>query len=262
MGGSSPLRVSRTDDGVVSLCLDNGPANLFDDAMWEAWDQALCDLVAAPPRAVLVHAEGPVVSTGVDVELFARLTPDRAAAYWRDRLRLTQRLERLPCPTVFAAHSLTLTAAFELALACDFIVATPSARFGLVERVVAFTPAMGGTQRLALRAGRTRAIQMIMQGTTPNAVTLHQWGVVSELFEATDFQRSARDFAGVLAAAPTVALGAAKQVLAVLADGGLAAADDALGDVVTATSATRDHARAVRAFLDEGPRHRTDFEGR
>ena len=45
-------------------------------------------------------------------------------------------VEELPFPTVFAAHSLCLTAAFELSLACDLLLAAQSARFGLVETVV------------------------------------------------------------------------------------------------------------------------------
>src|SRR5581483_4017996 len=50
-----------------------------------------------------------------------------------------------------------LTAAFELALGCDLLLAARSARFGLVETVVGLTPAMGGTQRLAERAGPARS---------------------------------------------------------------------------------------------------------
>jgi enoyl-CoA hydratase/carnithine racemase len=48
-------------------------------------------------------------------------------------------LETLPCSTVFAAHALTLTAAFEIALSCDLILAAPDAKFGLVEHVVGLT---------------------------------------------------------------------------------------------------------------------------
>ena len=70
----------------------------------------------------------------------------------------------MPCPVVFAAHALTLTAAFEIALACDPILATPNAKFGLVERVVGLTPSMGGPQRLAERCGSGRARELVMTG--------------------------------------------------------------------------------------------------
>ena len=77
---------------------------------------------------------------------------------------MIDQLEALPAPVVFAAHALTLTAAFEIALACDLIVASPKAKFGLVEKVVGLTPSMGGTQRLAERAGSGRARQFVMSG--------------------------------------------------------------------------------------------------
>ena len=77
---------------------------------------------------------------------------------------MIDQLEALPAPIVFAAHALTLTAAFEIALACDLIVASPKAKFGLVEKVVGLTPSMGGTQRFAERAGSGRARQFVMAG--------------------------------------------------------------------------------------------------
>ena len=65
---------------------------------------------------------------------------------------------------VFAAHGLTLTAAFELSLACDILLAAEKASFGLVEIVVGLTPSMGGPQRLAERAGPARARELIFTG--------------------------------------------------------------------------------------------------
>jgi len=82
---------------------------------------------------------------------------------FEDLVALARRVEALPCPTLFAAHGLCLTWAFELALACDLIIAAESASFGLVERVIGLTPAMGGTQRLAERAGSGRARELVMK---------------------------------------------------------------------------------------------------
>ncbi|WP_055553080.1 enoyl-CoA hydratase/isomerase family protein [Streptomyces kanamyceticus] len=179
-GEKSVLRL--TFDGPLAvLSMDSAPMNLFDEAMWGAWADAVEWLTAHPPRALLVRAEGRVVSAGVDVRVFADLDPADAESFWRTKLGVTQALEALPCPTVFAAHSLTLTAAFELALACDLVVATAQARFGLVERKIAFTPSMGGTQRLALRAGPSRARELVMTGDLYRGSVLADWGVVNAL---------------------------------------------------------------------------------
>ena len=93
------------------------------------------------------------------------LNPEQGAELWRELFaQICHPLEALPCPVIYAAHGLTLTAAFEISLACDIILAAPKAKFGLVETVVGLTPSMGGPQRLAERAGSGRARELVMTG--------------------------------------------------------------------------------------------------
>ena len=128
-----------------------------------------------------------MVSGGVDVHLFDGLTPQAAAELWTELLAMIHTVEELPFPTVFAAHALCLTAAFELSLACDLLLAAQSARFGLVETVVGLTPAMGGTQRLAERAGPARARELVMTGALYDAATLERWNVVNRVLPDDGF---------------------------------------------------------------------------
>ena len=67
----------------------------------------------------------------------------RAGELWTDLLGIIHTVESFPFPTVFAAHALCLTAAFELSLACDLLLAAEKAKFGLVEKVVGLTPGDG-----------------------------------------------------------------------------------------------------------------------
>ncbi|GAB4052495.1 enoyl-CoA hydratase/isomerase family protein [Catellatospora paridis] len=258
---SAPLRL--THDGPLAiLTMDSPPLNLFDLAMWDAWEAEVARLSADPPRALLIRAEGRVVSAGVDVQVFADTDPAQAEAFWARQLRITQALEALPCPTVFAAHSLTLTAAFELALACDLIVAAASARFGLVERKVAFTPSMGGTQRLAERAGPARARELVMTGAQYRASTLAEWGVVNALFEPAEFHEAVCAYAMRLATGPSVAHAATKRIVRAYLDGGVSAADAVLPQTAAELVRTEDHRAAVAAFLSDGPEHRTTYLGK
>lgn len=127
-------------DGVAEVTLDHPPLNLFDESMIEAVIEAIAGLSADPPRAVLFRAEGDVVSGGVNVEEFQGLTADQGRALWTRLMdEVIAPVEALPCPVVFSSHGLTLTAAFELALACDLLIASESASFGLVEIVVGLT---------------------------------------------------------------------------------------------------------------------------
>ena len=115
---------------------------------------------------------------------------------------------------MFAAHGLTLTAAFELALACDILLAAEKASFGLVEIVVGLTPSMGGPQRLAERAGPARARELIFTGERYPAAVLERWNVVNRVLPDEGFAEAARAYAHRVAAGPTVAHAATKRLVA------------------------------------------------
>jgi enoyl-CoA hydratase/carnithine racemase len=249
-------------DGLAIVTFHSPPLNLFDATMREELDAAVGELEATAPRAVLFRARGRVVSGGVDVSLFAALAgPEEARDTFAQLVSLAQRVDRLPCPTVFAAHALCLTWAFELALACDLILAAESASFGLVERVIGLTPAMGGTQRLAERAGTGRAREVVMAGRPFAAAELERWNVVNRVLPDAGFEEAAQAHASDLASGPTLAHGATKQVIRDYLQGGVALADARVPDVAGALFATEDLQRAVRSFLDEGP-GRARFSGR
>ncbi len=242
------------------LTLDHPPLNLFDSEMIEALSSLTGELAAEPPRGLLIRAEGRVVSGGVNVNIFRGLSPADAAAMWRRVLAIAHNVEGLPCPTVFAAHALTLTASFELALACDIILAAEGAKFGLVEAQVGITPAMGGSQRLAERAGHGRARELVMTGELFDAETMHAWGVVNRIYPADEFDAAAREFAQALADGPTLAHGATKAIIRGYLDGGTAVADGLVPETVGALFATDDTRNAVDTFLAEGP-GKASFKG-
>jgi enoyl-CoA hydratase/carnithine racemase len=171
-------------------------------------------------------------------------------------------VEELPLPTVFAAHALCLTAAFELSLACDILLAASSARFGLMEMVVGLTPAMGGTQRLVERAGPARARELVMTGELYEASTLERWNVVNRVLPDDGFDQAARSFALQLAQGPTCAHLATKKIVrAALDHGGARGADERVPEIAGDLFATDDLRSAVRSFLDQGPGNAT-FQGR
>jgi len=257
----TPLRLEREGD-VAVLTIDNPPLNLFDRPMFDALVARAEELTAAPPRALLIRAEGRVVSAGVDVQEFHGLTAAQGGDLWRTLLAPVHRIEALPCPTIFAAHGLTLTAAFELALGCDLIVAGSRARFGLVETVVGLTPSMGGPQRLAERAGSGRARELVMTAELFGAETLERWNVVNRVWPDDEVDARARELAARLAAGPTRAHDATKRIVRAWCDGGVAQADAVVPEVSGALFETEDLRTAVAAFLERGPQHGTRYVGR
>lgn len=255
----SPVRLDH-DGPLAVLSIDSPPLNLFDQALMDELSRAVDGLVADQPRGLLIRAEGRVVSGGVDVHVFDGLSPERAAVMWVRLLDLVHCVEDLPLPTVFAAHSLCLTAAFELSLACDLLLAAESARFGLVETVVGLTPAMGGTQRLTERAGPARARELVMTGELYDARTLERWNVVNRVLPDEGFDAAARSFALALAQGPTQAHAATKTIVRACLRGGARAADERVPQIAGDLFATEDLRQAVRSFLERGPGHAT-YEG-
>jgi len=246
--------VSLEQDGPLAvITLDAPPLNLFDRALMTALAGAIDDVARSDARGLLIRAEGRVVSGGVDVNLFAGLDPGTGAALWRELFGMIHQLESLPIPTVFAAHSLCLTAAFEVALACDLLLAAESARFGLVEIVVGLTPSMGGPQRLAERAGPARARELIFTGEAYAAATLERWNVVNRVLPDDGFADAARAFARRLADGPTRAHAATKSIVRTQLAGGTRAADEITPTVSGALFATEDLQGAVASFLRDGP---------
>ena len=246
------MRLERDGD-VAEIVLAAPPLNLFDDALFAALVEAVAAVEADLPRALIVRAEGKVFTAGVDVHVFAGLDADAATRLTSGYLELAHRVEALPLPTLALAHGLCLTAGFELSLACDLLWAARNVQFGLVEKVVGITPLMGGTQRLAERAGAARARELVMTGGLYGAETLHAWGVVNRVLDSGDLLASARRFAAGLAAGPTRAHAATKAVVKAQSDHGVAGADARIPDLTSHLFDTHDAREAIATFLEEGP---------
>jgi len=250
------------DGPLAVLTFDSPPLNLFDEAVFTGLREAVGRLAADPPRGLLIRAEGKVVSGGVDVgKVFDGMSAQRGGELWDELLGVIHQIEELPLPTVFAAHGLCLTAAFEVALACDVLLASEKAKFGLVEIVVGLTPSMGGPQRLAERAGPARAKELIYTGELFDAATLERWNVVNRVFAPEDFEAAARAFALKVASGPTRAHAATKAIVRAQKEGGARAADAIVAEVSGALFETEDLQNAVRSFLTDGPGKAT-YEGR
>jgi enoyl-CoA hydratase len=240
------------------LVIDNQPLNLFDADMVSGILGALDE--AGDCRALLVRAEGKYFTGGVDVNVFKGLSEAGAAELTGELLSITHRIEALPFPTLASVHGLCLTAGLELVLACDMIWAAESAQFGLVETVIGLTPLMGGTQRIAERAGPARARQLVMSGGLYDAAALERWNVVSRVLPDGELAEKSLRFAQRLASGPTKAHHATKRIVRAFLESGVRGADEATTEIGAPLFETDDLQRAVDSFLTEGP-GKASFQG-
>lgn len=257
-----PVSVERIDDGIAVLTFSAPPLNLYSLEFHDEFDRAFDDIEADPPRALLIRAEGKIVSGGVDVAQFhARKTKTDTRALYDRMIQLPDRVAAMPFPTFFAAHGLTLTWAFEVAVACDLILASEKARFGLVERVIGLTPTMGGTQRLAARAGVGRAKEFVFTGDAYDAATMERWNVVNRVLPVDGFDEGVLEIVRQIAVGPTQAFGAAKQILHHYDIGGVTEANARTTAIAADLFDTDDLQHGMESFLTNGPGHAT-FTGR
>jgi enoyl-CoA hydratase len=241
------------------LTIDDPPLNLFGDEMVRDIQAALDATDGL--RALLVRAEGEYFTGGADVHVFEGLTRAQAEQFTADLQDIAHRIEDLPFPTLSSVHGLCLTAGLELSLACDMIWASESASFGLVEAVVGLTPLMGGTQRMVERAGPARAREFVMSAGLYDAATLERWNVINRVLPDADLAEKSLRFARRLAAGPTLAHVATKQIVRATIDDGVRAADARTAEIAAGLFETEDLQRAVKDFLAQGPGHAT-FQGR
>ena len=246
---------------VGEIVIAHPPLNLFGPAMLEPLRRAIAEARDASPRALILRAEGDVFSAGADVHIFDGLDAEGARELTSHLLSFAHEVEDLPFPTLAVVQGLCLTAGLELSLACDMLWAAEGAQFGLVERVVGITPLMGGTQRMAERAGTARAREFVMTGGLYDAARLLEWGVVNRVLPADDLLEKSRKFARQLAEGPTLAHVATKRIVRAQADFGTRGADERTADLTSHLFETEDARGAVASFLEHGPGKAT-FQGR
>ena len=192
--GLDGLRLShwkavQRDDGVLVLSFDRAgeSVNTFAQDVLIELDAVLERLALDPPRAVVVASgkERGFIA-GADIREFAEFD---AKGTIGDSIRrgqqVFQRLADLPCPTVAAIHGFCMGGGTEIALACDYRVASSdgSTRIGLPEVKLGIYPGWGGSVRLPRLVGAPAAFDMMLTGRTLSAKAAHGIGLVDRVVE-------------------------------------------------------------------------------
>src|SRR6516162_2705442 len=142
---------------------------------------------------------------------------------------------------------------FELALACDYIVAASSAKIGSVEVALGLHPLLGGIQRQVQRAGAMRAKEISMLGRRYDAASLERWGLVNLVVADDALEEVTMTIAEELAHGPTVAHAATKRLVHIAVNGGVLAADEAMAEIQKTIWASEDLQISLASFRENGP---------
>ncbi|WP_055495012.1 enoyl-CoA hydratase/isomerase family protein [Streptomyces sp. TP-A0356] len=180
--------------------------------------RALGDKAVTTSRAVVLTGGNRVFSAGADTGELREMTPEAITAYYRDSGAVYERMAALPQPTVSAIAGYCLGGGLELALATDFRIADPTAKFGLPEVGIGILPSSGGTYRTVRAVGPARARELVLRGRRLTAAEAHAWGLLTEVSEEGAHLEQALRLADELAALPPLAVAVTKRVIDAAAD--------------------------------------------
>ena len=244
------------EDGVVVLTLNRADVrNAIDDALLGALLDAVSSLAATPggvPAVVLRGAGLAAFSAGMDLRERAGFSDEQLASQHERIVALMTALTELPMPTIASVEGFCLAGGLELALACDLIVASRDAVFGLPETRIGIFPGGGAARLLAWSVGAARARDLVLTGRRLSGSEAEAWGLVARVAEPGGAFAAALALAADLAAAAPLGLREAKRAIrgatGSLRDG--QAAEDAMYESV---ARSEDRREGFRAFVEKRP---------
>jgi len=242
-------------NGVATVTLDR--PDKLNALTFEAYAD-LRDLLAELPqrgdvRVLVVRGSGRAFCSGGDVNEIIGATlsmpPDQLLAFTRMTGEVIRLMRECPVPIIAAVHGMAAGAGAVIALAADFRVCTPAARFAFLFTKVGLSGAdMGAAYLLPRLVGLGHATRLLMLGDTINADEAARIGLVSELADTDAFEEAVTRLAGRLAAGPTQAYAQTKALLTREQDMSLSAAVELEAMTQALLMKGRDYAEFHAAF--------------
>jgi enoyl-CoA hydratase/carnithine racemase len=248
------------DGAVAVLSMGRAPYNLMNRALNRELIKALEWARREGARAVVLRSSLRHFSAGADLDAMVA-DADQADVLGWDFAETLRAFDEHPAPITASVQGVCVGGGFELALACDLIVASESAKFGSVEVTVGLHPLMGAVQRLTQRAGAARAKELTLLGRRYPAATLERWNIINWVVPDEQLESATMVLAQELAHGPSIANAATKRLISVAVNEGIAAADEAMAEIQRPIMRSADFRAGVRSYRENGI-GMAEFEGR
>ena len=166
--------------------------NALNTALLTELKDALEDAEAdAAVRVIVITGAGDkAFCAGADVAEIRAKKPEEVRSWSRWVQRILSFIERMKKPVIARIHGFCLGGGLELAIACDFRIASKNAIFGLPEVNLAIIPGGGGTQRLPRLIGKTKALELLMTGEQIDAAEALQLRLVNKVVPTDELDRA------------------------------------------------------------------------
>ena len=144
---------------------------------------------------LLTGAGSKAFVAGADIKEMHNMSGIQGRDFSQEGLRVFRSLETLPIPVIAVVNGYCLGGGCELAMSCDWIIASDNAFFGQPEVNLGITPGFGGTQRLPRLVGRGRTMEMTMTGRQIPAEEARDWGLVNHVYSSGELMEKALETA-------------------------------------------------------------------
>src|SRR4051794_40643649 len=252
---TAPVKLDYRGETAIAW-LDNPPANSLAPHVIEAL-QKVWDEIQSTARAFIIASPNPALfCAGADIKAFTQWDADSRREHLGRIHALGRAMERSRIVTIAAVNGTALGGGCELAMACDVRIAAASASFGQPEISLGIIPGFGGTQRLALLVGQSKALEMNTTGVTVSADDAYEHGLVNRVVADHELFDTALQWARKFSQQAPVAIEQIKRVShRADLDEGLAAERDGFIEAFQ----SEDAREGISAFIEKRTPH---FKGR
>ncbi|WP_455393056.1 enoyl-CoA hydratase-related protein, partial [[Eubacterium] cellulosolvens] len=210
-------------------------------------------------RALILTGSGNAFVAGADIKEMMGQTLEESREYTKYGQEVFSKIQKMGKPVIAAVNGFALGGGCELALACDIIIASEAAKFGLPEVSLGIHPGFGGTQRLPRLIGKARAKELIFTGNHYSAHEAQTMGLVNKVVPPSELLDEAKNMAKTIARMGPVAIKLAKDAINRGMETNL---DDGLNielDSIAMAFDTEDKKEGMDAFVK---RRKPEFKGK